>query len=83
MKAVTLRGYLSELREQREPKSFQPATIFPADEHGWNRIRKGVGLSGEGRVSITELDKVLVTSDTSEIAVYGGCSGRRGPDVNP
>lgn len=28
-------------------------------------------------ISITELDKVLVTSDTSEIAVYGGWFGRR------
>lgn len=40
-------------------------------------MERGEGKIGEKRrVSITELDKVLVTSDTSEIAVYvGGCCG--------
>lgn len=56
-------------RSVQASKSFNLPTIFPADEHDWNRNRKGKRSGEWGHVSITELDKVLVTSGTSEIAV--------------
>lgn len=48
------------------------------DEIATERAREA---ENGGHVSITGLDKVLVTSDTSEIAVYGDCSEDRGTDV--
>lgn len=72
-------GRWCAMREHPNPSNFKPPTIFPAGEHRWNRNRKGTRSGEWGHVSITKLDKVLVTSDTSEIAVYGDCFGGRGP----
>ncbi|KAL3279523.1 hypothetical protein HHI36_017032, partial [Cryptolaemus montrouzieri] len=52
-------------------------TVEFVSEQGKLGLRGGRGQC----IDYRELDKVLVTSDTSEIAVYGDYFGGCGPDV--